>query len=420
MAIYQPPKGMKDIAPLEMERRKWIYSVIRKVLDSYSYTEVAPVELEMWETLAAKAGEENLNEVYDFKDKAQRRLALRFDLTCGIARMITNMRMPKPIKMYAIGNAWRYDAPQKGRYRCFTQWDVELFGIDSITADAEIIEVSAEIMEQLGLDLEVRINDRKLVENIFAYLKIDKRIYGDVMRTVDKIPKLSKDNILAEFKNSGISKEQAESLLNILGRKGKAKDLIPMLKKEFENNKEITESINALENLFASLGSDKNYVLDLSIVRGIGYYTGIVFEAFDNKEQKLGSLFAGGRFDGLVGIYGTEDMPAVGVGGGMERLMEILEQNDLFNKMQRAKSVFIAPVNDAVRPYAKKIAASFRKNGFAAEIDLTGRNLKKQFDYANKKQFDYITVIGDKEKESKTFMLRDMKTGKEKKMTHKL
>ncbi|MCK4926951.1 MAG: histidine--tRNA ligase family protein, partial [Candidatus Aenigmarchaeota archaeon] len=203
MAIYQPPKGMKDIAPEEMERRKWIYSVIRNVLDSYGYTEVAPVELEMWETLAAKAGEENLNEVYDFKDKADRRLALRFDLTCGIARMVANMRLPKPIKMYAIGNAWRYDAPQKGRYRCFTQWDVELFGIDSITADAEMIAVSSEIMKKLGLDLEVRINDRKLVEHIFAYLKIDKRLYSDVMRTVDKIPKLSKDNILAEFKKAG-------------------------------------------------------------------------------------------------------------------------------------------------------------------------------------------------------------------------
>ncbi len=420
MAIYQPPKGMKDIAPEEMERRKWIYSIIRNVLDSYGYTEVAPVELEMWETLAAKAGEDNLNEVYDFKDKADRRLALRFDLTCGIARMIANMRLPKPIKMYAIGNAWRYDAPQKGRYRCFTQWDVELFGIDSITADAEIIAVSSEIMKKLGLDLEVRINDRKLVENIFAYLKIDKRRYSDVMRTVDKIPKLSKDSILAEFKKAGISKEQAELLLKILGRKGKAKDLIPELKKEFESNADITESINALESLFASLGNDKNYILDLSIVRGIGYYTGIAFEAFDKNSEKLGSLFAGGRFDGLVGIYGTEDMPAVGVGGGMERLMEVLEQNGAFSKMQRAKSVFVAPVNDAARPYVKKIAESFRKNGFTAEIDLTGRNLKKQFDYANKKQFDYITVIGDKEKESKTFMLRDMKTGKEKKMNHKI
>ncbi|NOQ38334.1 histidine--tRNA ligase [archaeon] len=420
MAIYQPPKGMKDIAPEEMERRKWIYSIIRNVLDSYGYTEVAPVELEMWETLAAKAGEDNLNEVYDFNDQAQRRHALRFDLTCGIARMVANMRLPKPIKMYAIGNSWRYDAPQKGRYRCFTQWDVELFGIDSITADAEIIAVSSEIMKKLGLDLEVRINDRKLVENIFAYLKIDKKIYSDVMRTVDKIPKLSKDNILTEFKKAGISKDTAESLLKILGRKGKAKDLIPMLKKEFENNADITGSINNLESLFASLENKNNYVLDLSIVRGIGYYTGIVFEAFDKKEQKLGSLFAGGRFDGLVGIYSTEDMPAVGVGGGMERLMEVLEQNGSFSKMQRAKSVFVAPVNDAARPYAKKIAEYFRKNDFSAEIDLTGRNLKKQFDYANKKQFDYITVIGDKEKESKTFMLRDMKTGKEKKMTHKL
>ncbi|NOQ55607.1 MAG: histidine--tRNA ligase [Nanohaloarchaea archaeon] len=414
MAEYQPPRGMKDIVPSEMERRKWIYTNIRTVLDSYGYSEVAPTELEMWDTLAAKAGEDNLNEVYDFKDKGDRRLALRFDLTCGIARMVAGMRIPRPIKLYAIGNAWRYDAPQKGRYRCFTQWDVELFGTDSTAADAEIINLSSDILKSLGLDFEVRINNRKLVENIFNYLKIDKKCYVDVMRTVDKIPKLSEYDILTEFKNAGITKSQATSLLDILGRKGNPKDLIPLLRKEFKDDRQVQESIDTLENLFTNLG--KECILDLSIVRGIGYYTGIVFEAFDPKEEKLGSLFAGGRFDGLVGVYGKEDMPAVGVGGGMERLLEILEQKNAFEKMKRPKSVFIAPINDSVRPYAKKVAATFRKKGFMAELDLTGRNLKKQFDYANKKGFDYVGVIGDKEKEEKCFMLRDMVTGREKKI----
>ncbi|MCK5593736.1 MAG: hypothetical protein KAI18_00690, partial [Candidatus Aenigmarchaeota archaeon] len=136
----------------------------------------------------------------------------------------------------------------------------------------------------------------------------------------------------------------------------------------------------------------------------------------DPKAEKLGSLFAGGRFDGLVGVYGKEDMPAVGVGGGMERLLEVLEQKNAFEKMKRPKSVFIAPVNDDVRPYAKKVASTFRKKGFVTELDLTGRNLKKQFDYANKKGFGYVAVIGDKEKNEKSFMLRDMVTGKEKKI----
>ncbi|MBW6462024.1 MAG: histidine--tRNA ligase [DPANN group archaeon] len=415
MAEYQPPRGMKDIVPDEMERRKWIYTNIRNVLDSYGYSEVATTELEMWDTLAAKAGEDNLGEVYDFKDKGDRRLALRFDLTCGIARMVAGMRTPKPIKLYAIGNAWRYDAPQKGRYRCFTQWDVELFGTDSTAADAEIISLSSDILKSLGLDFEVRINNRKLVENIFSYLKIDKKLYSGAMRTVDKIPKLSEYDILEEFKNAGISKSQAISLLEVLGRKGKPKDLILILRKEFKVDKKIQESIDTLENLFANLG--KECILDLSIVRGIGYYTGIVFEAFDPKEEKLGSLFAGGRFDGLVGVYGKEDMPAVGVGGGIERLLEVMGQKNAFDNLKRPKSVFIAPINDNVRPYAKNVATSMRKNGFVTELDLTGRNLKKQFDYANKKGFSFVAVIGDKEEEEKCFMLRDMVSGKEKKMT---
>ena len=419
MAVYQPPKGMKDIAPEEMGRRKWIYSIIRQVLDSYGYSEIASTELETWETLAAKAGEDNLNEVYDFKDKAQRRLALRFDLTCGIARMVANMRVPKPIKLYAIGNSWRYDAPQKGRYRSFTQWDVELFGTDTQDADAEIIAVSCCILKMLGADFDVKINNRKFVESIFHYLNIDKQSWENVMRVVDKIPKLKKGDILKEFKTAGLNEDKASQLLAILARKGKAKDLIPKLKKEFEGNDKILDSISTLEQLFTALkpyGIADRCILDLSIVRGIGYYTGIVFEAFDKKQPNLGSLFAGGRFDSLVGIYGTEDMPAVGVGGGMERLMEVLENSRAFEKMPKKKTVFVAPVTGSVRPYAVKTASSLRDKGFAAELDLTGRNLKKQFDYANKKRFNYIAVIGEKEVESKTFVLRDMDSGKEKRV----
>ncbi|MEA3229797.1 MAG: histidine--tRNA ligase [archaeon] len=418
MPDYQPPKGMKDIAPEEMERRKWIYSIIRHVLDSYNYREISPTELEMWETLAAKAGDDNLNEVYDFKDKAGRRLALRFDLTCGIARMVANMRIPKPIKIYSIGNSWRYDAPQKGRYRSFTQWDIELFGTDSTDADAEIITMSCEILNRLGIDYEVRINDRKLVETLFSYLKIDRKLYPDVMRVVDKIPKLEKQAICREFEKAGITRPTSELLLKILGRKGNAKKLIASLRDEFKDFRQITDSTNALEQLFAKLescGLKNRCVLDLSIVRGIGYYTGIVFEAFDRKAENLGSLFAGGRFDGLVGLYGKEDMPAVGVGGGMERLIESLESNKAFEKVPRPKSVFIAKVSDSVSDYALRVAAVLRKE-YMAELDITGKSLKKQFDYANKKQFSHIAVVGEKEKESKTFILRDMQTGKERKV----
>ncbi len=411
---YRTPKGMKDISQEDMCKRKKIFSVIRDVLDSYGYNEVMPTALEHWETLAAKAGEDNLKEVYDFEDKAGRRLALRFDLTCGIARMAASMRTAKPIKLYCIGDVWRYDAPQKGRYRAFTQWDVELFGVDSVSADAEVIAVSSEIFRRLGIDFEVRINNRRLVESVFEYLEIDRSLWEDVMRVVDKIPKLKRSDILDEFGQSGITDKQASDLLEILGRKGSPKDMIKCIKKDYAGHKNIMGSISVLEELLSlleSYGVSERCIFDLSIVRGIGYYNGIVFEAFDRKMPKLGSLFAGGRFDGLVGIYGKEDMPAVGVGGGMERLLD--SDAVYIDNVEGLKTVYVASLCKEVIDYAISVSNFLRSKGYSVEMDLSGRPLKKQMDYANKKEFDHVAVIGKDEMDKGCFKLKDMSSGKE-------
>ena len=418
MECFQPPKGMKDLDILEMKKRKWIYNIIRNVLDGYGYEEIEPVAVEYYETLAAKAGEGNLNEVYDFKDKGGRRLGLRFDLTVGITRMITTMRDPLPLKLYCISNMWRYDNPQKGRYRCFSQWDIECFGTDSFESDAEIIKMSVEIMEKLGLDVEIRINNRKVIEGILNYFSItDRKQTEGAMRTIDKIQKLGRQALVKEFESYNITDMQSAEILSALKRKGEPKKVLGEILKDFPStNTLLDQGLAELKGLISALddyGILKKCVLDLSIVRGIAYYTGTVIEAYDTSDLSLGAVFAGGRFDNLMAQYGR-DMPAVGLAGGVERLLVSLEARNLIPDFSQKKGIYIVSVNNSVRSAVRKIADKIRKQKKClVEYDVCNRSLSKQMRYADKKGYEFAIIIGETEIKLGEATIKDLKTGQE-------
>ena len=377
---------------------------------------VEPSTLENLNTLEAKSGPAIRNEIYWFKDKSGRSLGLRFDLTVGMARMIANRYdLPEPVKFAAIGGNWRYDEPQFGRYRYFTQWDIEIFGSDSPVADAEVICVGADILSNVGLkNFVIRISNRRLTESYLRQLGIQPGTQLEQsLRIIDKIRKVDAEELKKEFKAIEIKETTIDDLLTFISWNGTPSEVLENLNGlnyQEEDAKRGVQELGVLADALKSFGRLSNCVYDLSIVRGIGYYDGIVFEAFDQGQEDLGSIFGGGRYDKLCKIYGKRDIPATGVAGGIERLMISLERANLFPKMRQTAKVFIATVQDEIRPEALKLVQSLRDRGISTETDLKERNLSKQLEYANAVSIPYVIVLGSQELKSQVLKIKNMAT----------
>jgi histidyl-tRNA synthetase len=375
---------------------------------------VEPTTIENLRTLEAKSGPAIRKEIYWFKDKSGRSLGLRFDQTVGLARMIANRYdLPEPVKYATIGGNWRYDEPQFGRYRYFTQWDIEIFGSESPVADAEVICVGADILSNVGLkDFVVKISNRRLSESYLKQLGIRPGTQLEqALRIIDKIRKSTKEALRKEFKAVKIKDTTIDDVFSFISLNGSPSRVIESLKAlnfSEEAAKKGLEELVILADALAGFGRLPLCLYDLSIVRGIGYYDGIVFEAFDRDGEDIGSIFGGGRYDKLCKIYGKRDIPATGVAGGIERLMISLERANLFPKMRQTAKVFLATVQEEIRPEALKIAQSLRDRGIATETDLKGRNLSKQLEYANSVSIPYVIVLGQQELKSQSVKIKSM------------
>jgi len=413
------PRGIRDTDSVEMNRRLWLYGKIRDVVRRYGFQMVEPATIENLNTLEAKSGPAIRKEIYWFKDKGGRSLGLRFDLTVGIARMVANRSdLPEPMKFATIGGNWRYDEPQYGRYRYFTQWDVEIFGSESPLADAEVICVGADILSSVGLkDCIIRISNRKLTEAYLKQLgiKSGKRL-DQCLRIIDKLRKANREQLEKEFQAAKIGKEAVKEIFSFISLNGSPASVLAKLNSftfTEENAKKGLEELTNLADALASLGRLGICVYDLSIVRGIGYYDGIVFEAFDKGGEGVGSIFGGGRYDRLCRIYGKRDIPATGVAGGIERLMISLERDNLFPKGPMGAKVFIATVQEGLKHEATKLAQKLRDNGIATEVDLKTRPLGKQLEYANAAKIPFLIVLGPQELQTQTVKVKEMATRNE-------
>jgi histidyl-tRNA synthetase len=407
---------MKDTEPEEMNRRLWLYDKIRETVRKYGFQMVEPTTIESLKTLEAKSGPAIRKEIYWFKDKSGRSLGLRFDLTVGLARMIANRYdLPEPVKFATIGGNWRYDEPQFGRYRYFTQWDVEIFGSESPVADAEVISVGADILDNVGLkDFVIRISNRRLTESYLRQLGIRSGTQLEqCLRIIDKIRKVNRDEMRKEFKAIKIRDSTIDDLfvfISLNGSPPKVLESLNVLNLREENTKRGVNELGILADALTSFGRSSSCLYDLSIVRGIGYYDGIVFEAYDRGGEDVGSIFGGGRYDRLCKIYGKRDIPATGVAGGIERLMISLERANLFPKMRQTAKAFIATVQEEMRAEALKLAQSLRDKGIPTETDLKTRNLSKQLEYANSALIPYVIVIGPQEVKSQVLKIKNMAT----------
>jgi histidyl-tRNA synthetase len=411
---------MKDVEPEEMARRVWLSEKIRKVLSTYSFQLLEPSPIENLETLEAKSGPAVREEIYWFKDKAGRNLGLRFDLTVGMTRMIANrFDLPEPIKIASIGGIWRYDEPQFGRYRYPSQWDAEIFGVVESSADAEIISLGSDILKKVGLDKhEIRISNRKLAEGFLRSIDIQSQPDIErVLRVIDGLGKTGQDQAERELARADFSKDKIKRILGFADMAGEPDKVLSELEKKLPRSDTIKQGFTELSStieMVEALGKLSKCKVDLRIVRGIGYYDGTVFEAYDQAGEDIGSIFGGGRFDKLCKIYGKRDMPATGVAGGIERLILSLERKGLFPSLDQAPQVFVITVNDKVTREALKMVQELRANDIRTDYDLKNRPFKKQLEYADTIKAALGLIIGPRELSEGSVRIKNMKTGNEK------
>ena len=398
------PRGMKDFENIEIQKIEYIREKFLSTSKIFGFELMEPSSIELMSVIEAKSGPTIRDDVYFFNDKGNREVSLRFDFTVGLTRYIAGQKSMKlPAKISAFGGVWRYDEPQKGRYRFFHQFDIEIFGKVNLEHDAEIIEFVSKFFEKIQLEnIVIDISHRKLVESYInkIFESNDEKIVSDILRAVDKIQKKSKQEILSEFEKKGYSSTKLEKIIEFSKINGTPEEI----EQKFDTN--LLESWNDLKIIFRSLQNRNvnNIRINFGIVRGLDYYSGIVFEAFDTSFD-IGALVGGGRYDNLPSIFGSNDLGATGVAGGIERIILSLNNQNSLHIIQNPR-ISIVYVNDDMQQIAINLASTLRDKGIFVDIDLSGKSLKKQMELSINSKF--VVIIGPKEFSDGVVILRDM------------
>ena len=405
--MVQKLKGFRDIYPEQMRARRIVFDKINGIARSFGFHEIDAPSVEYLELFRIKSGEEIVQQTFSFVDKGGREITLIPELTPTVARMLSSRKnIPKPVKWFSFPKMWRYEEPQSGRLREFYQFNADIFGVEGIEADAEILALAMEILDSLGLEGKyvMRVSDRILMEEILKSLGVE-NIEG-TFRVVDKRDKMSEKAFKEEL--SRVAGEDAcESIADMLKIRGSIGDVISRL-----GPGERGEKLMQLEELLDAYG--KKVTFDLSIVRGLAYYTGLVFEAHDARGE-LRAILGGGRYDNVVELFGGPHTPAVGFGMGDAVLEILMKREGVWPEEKIEVDAFIAVVK-GYRSNAIKIAHNLRKHGFSVDIDLTNRNLGKQMKYANRINARYVVIVGDEVKNDMV-VLRNMESGNQKEIS---
>ena len=397
MPDYSAPKGMRDFLPDEAAKREWAIDVIKRTYRKFGFVPMDTPALESVEVLERKCGEEIKGQLFRIDDG---RTALRFDLTVPLSRVASSNTFKKPFKRYCIAPVWRREEPQKGRFREFYQADADIIGCPTIRAEAELISCAVSAIEALGFSgAVVRLNDRRVISAIASELLSGKE--GEVLRILDKREKIGDAATVEMLVAAGAKKNDAQKLVADLTAAGKNDARLALAARY---SPEASESLKEILALVKEYSSGIKIEIDISLVRGLGYYTGAIFEISLGKE--MGSVAGGGRYDNLLSMYGTADS-AVGISLGFERLMVLMKE-----RAPAKRGVFVAAVKDDFYAYALQVASKLRAAGVECQTDLNARNLKKQMDYAAG-SCRFIAVVGEREKKDGKVTLRDLESGKE-------
>jgi len=408
------PRGMKDYDNDEVIKIDYIHKKFIETAKLFGYYFIDPSPIELLSTLETKSGQAIKDDIYYFKDKHDREVGLRFDFTMGLTRYVVSQKSLKlPAKLASFGGVFRYDEPQKGRYRFFHQWNIEIFGKPSLAADSELIEFTSRFFEKLNLkNILIDISHRKLVESYISELfgSDDPKIISEIFRAMDKVQKKRHNEILKEYMQKGFEKEKLEKILELSAIKGSPH--------EIESRFDVKElqAWEELKQLYFSLDDRdiKNIRINFGIVRGLDYYSGIVFEAFDT-DSDIGALVGGGRYDTLPNAFGRDDLGATGVAGGVERIILSLDKRGVMPKTE-SQLTSVLYVADEMHEEAQAIATKLRQKEIPIIIDFyPGKPLKKQMESAAESKF--AIIVGPKEFAESKVVLRNMQDHSEKQIS---
>ncbi len=405
-----PYRGTRDFYPEEMFIQNYIFRNMRGVAERYGYVEYGASILEETALYRAKSGSEIVNEqTYSFTDRGGRDVTIRPEMTPTIARMVAGKRkeLSFPLRWYSIPNLFRYERPQRGRLREHWQLNVDLFGIDNIEADAEIVSVAADIMKSFGAkneQFEILINSRKLITYLTqVYLGLKQEDAYALLKLIDRKDKMKNEEFIAEAKKFlGDRVLKLEQFLNY--------KTLNELPEEFE--KHGARELRTLAKILDAKGI-RNYTFSPSLIRGFDYYTGMVFEVFDTNPQNNRSLFGGGRYDDLVGMFGVEKVPGVGFGMGDVTMRDFMETYGLLPEYVPPTQLYICRLKPEFGAFADELAMYLRKEGISVAVDYTGRKIPAQIKTAEKQSIPYIVCIGEDEVRTKMLKLKNLKSREE-------
>lgn len=433
------PKGTRDFTPLEMSKRNYIFDTIKSVFALYGFKQIETPAMETLQTLLGKYGEEGDKLLFkilnsgDYLNKIERdellnanplhlasklcEKGLRYDLTVPFARFVVMHRdeLQLPFKRYQIQPVWRADRPQKGRYREFYQCDADVVGSDSLLNEVELVQIVDSVFKRFGVRVQIKINNRKILTGIAEYIgEADKIV--DITVAIDKLDKIGIDNVNAELAADGLSSEAIEKLQPIILLSGSNEEKLDVIAKVLEKSETGLKGVEELRYIFGVLnrvGIENEVQFDLTLARGLNYYTGAIFEV-KSLDVQIGSITGGGRYDNLTGIFGLPGISGVGISFGADRIFDVLNALDLYPEtaMSATKLLFIN-FGEKETAYCLPIIAKARERGIPAEMYPDAVKMKKQMAYANNNGIRYVALAGENEINENKLTLKDMATGEQ-------
>ncbi len=416
--------GFMELLPADQIKFNSLVDKIRKSYEKFGFLPLDTPIIEMADVLLAKAGGETEKQIYRF-NKGETDLALRFDLTVPLAKYICeyNNDISFPFKRYQIGKVYRGERPQKGRYREFYQCDIDIIGDGelSIVNDAEMPSVIYTTIKEFGFDkFTIRINNRKLLNGLFAELNLEEQSV-EIMRIIDKLEKIGRENVVKCLQDLKVADEKIQKILNFIEIDGTTDEKLQKLENLNFTNELFLQGLNELKQVVKYVRlfgvPDSNFKVDLTIARGLDYYTGTVYETFLDDYRELGSVCSGGRYDNLAEFYTDKKMPGVGVSIGLTRLFSKLSELNILNEKDESISkVLVVSMTDDISR-ALEVATKIRDEGINTDVYLENKKIKAKFKYADKLKIPYVAVIGEEEEKNGTVSLKNMESGEQEEMS---
>jgi histidyl-tRNA synthetase len=417
MSEFKTVRGMRDFLPEEAKMLRFVEAQARRVAELYGYKEIITPVVEPYELLSAKAGEEVRSRMFVFKDLGGRDVALRPEFTSSVARLVaTTLRNePRPFRLFCIGSIYRYDEPQRGRYREFWQSNYELMGSIKPEADAEILMLTNSLMREAGLKkFAFKIGHVGVLRGLFNEEKLEDKVQSAVMQLMDK---KQYDDALKMVEDAGASEKCMTTLRELVELKGSSVRIVDKIEKRvkgYEKSVEAARNLREILELVLKSGCEIEMTVEAGFARGLEYYTGLIFEVYvPDMDIALGG---GGRYDRLIELFGGEPTPAVGVAHGIDRIMLAAQMQKPLQKKERQKKVMVIPIKEELRAEALKVSRMLRDAGISVEFEVMGRKMTKALEDADRRKMDFAIIVGERELREEAVVVRNLATREQSKV----